>query len=428
MQFYKETEFKKVELNGRIVEIPKDWEVVRLGCCADIIMGQSPPSFTYNTEGKGLPFLQGCAEFGEIYPKPKIYCSNPIKIAEASDILLSVRAPVGEVNIAPSKCCIGRGLAAIRTKESRLHYLFLFYYLKFNSNVFEKIAMGSTFKAIKKNDIENLKIPLPRQLEEQKKIAEVLSTVDKAIEKTDEAIERTKRIKKGLMQRLLTKGIGHKEFRKVELNGIIVEIPKDWGVVKLEDVITEAKPGFACGKRDDNGIIQLRMDSIDPDGRINPNAYVKVPPPENVNEYLLKSGDILFVNTIGSLELLGKSAIFKGEHTKCTYSNHLTRIRVDFNRTIPEWILYHLIRYRLLGIFRNLCHRHAGGQAMVSRDDLLNLKIPLPRQLEEQKKIAEILSTVDNKMDILRKEKEKLENIKKGLMQKLLTGKVRVVV
>ncbi len=133
------------------------------------------------------------------------------------------------------------------------------------------------------------------------------------------------------------------EFNKVELNGRIVEIPKDWDVVKLMDVITEAKPGFACGKRDDNGIIQLRMDSIDPDGRINPNAYVRVPPPENVEEYLLKPGDILFNNT-NSVDLIGKTAIFRGEFPKCVYSNHLTRIRVNPNKTIPEWILYVLIR------------------------------------------------------------------------------------
>ncbi len=199
ISFYKETQFE----NAEIGKVPEDWKVVRLGNYADVIMGQSPPSSTYNTEQNGLPFLQGCAEFGEIYPKPKIYCSNPIKIAEPNDILLSVRAPVGEVNIAPFKCCIGRGLSAIRTKENKLHYMFLFYYLKFNGKVFEKIATGSTFKAIKKNDIENLQILRP-PLEEQKKIAQILSTVDKKLEIERKEKEKLERIKKGLMDILLT--------------------------------------------------------------------------------------------------------------------------------------------------------------------------------------------------------------------------------
>ncbi|MCS7144515.1 MAG: restriction endonuclease subunit S, partial [Archaeoglobaceae archaeon] len=101
-------EFKDTEIG----KIPKDWEVVRLGEIAEIIMGQSPPSSTYNEDKNGLPFLQGKMEFGEIYPSPKLYCSQPIKIAEANDVLISVRAPVGDVNLAFLRVCIGRGLAA----------------------------------------------------------------------------------------------------------------------------------------------------------------------------------------------------------------------------------------------------------------------------------------------------------------------------
>ena len=105
-------------------KIPKEWEAVSLGNknIVELIMGQSPPSSTYNEKGVGLPFLQGKIEFGEIHPSPTIYCSNPVKIAEPNDILLSVRAPVGEVNVAPFRCCIGRGISAIRAKQDKLHH------------------------------------------------------------------------------------------------------------------------------------------------------------------------------------------------------------------------------------------------------------------------------------------------------------------
>jgi len=192
----------------QIESIPKDWEIVILGdeSIADLIMGQSPPSSTYNDKGIGLPFLQGNAEFGETYPKSIFSCSQPIKIAEKNDILLSVRAPVGDINITHSKSCIGRGLAAIRPKNDKLNYLFLFYYLKFGSRIFESLSMGSTFKAIRKQEVEKFQIPLP-PLPEQRRIAEILGTVDTAIQKVGGAIESTERLKKGLMQRLLTRGI-----------------------------------------------------------------------------------------------------------------------------------------------------------------------------------------------------------------------------
>jgi len=191
--------FKDTEI-GRI---PEEWEVVRLRDIALIIMGQSPPSSTYNKEGVGLPFLQGKMEFGSIYPSPVIYCSKPIKIAETNDVLISVRAPVGDVNLAPYRLCIGRGLAAIRFNDKKADYLFYFYYLQRIKAFLEALGKGSTFKAIVKDDLEGLKVPLP-PLDEQKKISEILSTADKRLEVERKRKEKLERIKKALMDLLLT--------------------------------------------------------------------------------------------------------------------------------------------------------------------------------------------------------------------------------
>ena len=94
--------------------LPTNWSWVKLGDVCEIVMGQSPPSSTYNKEKKGLPFFQGKAEFSELYPEVRKWCSKPKKLAEPLDILVSVRAPVGSTNIVNQKCCIGRGLAALR--------------------------------------------------------------------------------------------------------------------------------------------------------------------------------------------------------------------------------------------------------------------------------------------------------------------------
>ena len=118
----------------------------------------------------------------------------------------------------------------------------------------------------------------------------------------------------------------------------IKNIPENWDIEKIENVILEAKSGFASGKRDEEGIIQLRMNSIDTQGWINSDEYVKVPVPKDVKEYLLKKGDVLFNNT-NSAELVGKTAIFNGEILECVYSNHLTRLRVNPRKVISEWLL-----------------------------------------------------------------------------------------
>jgi restriction endonuclease S subunit len=194
-------EFKDTEIG----KIPKDWRVIKLGDkeLFKIIMGQSPPSSTYNKEGEGLPFLQGKMEFKEVYPSPVLYCSQPIKIAEQNDVLISVRAPVGDVNIAPYRLCIGRGLAAIRFNSEKANYWFYFYYLQKIKSFLENLGKGSTFKAITKDDLENLKVPYPL-LSEQQKIAEILLMVDKKLEVERNEKTRLERIKQAMMDLLLT--------------------------------------------------------------------------------------------------------------------------------------------------------------------------------------------------------------------------------
>lgn len=142
-------------------KLPENWESKRLDEVAEIIMGQSPPSNTYNTEGKGLPFFQGKAEFGELHPKATKYCSVPKKVAKKDDILLSVRAPVGPVNIADVDCCIGRGLAAIRANEKVMNYKFLYLYMKFMEKDLSGKGRGSTFTAIRGKVVRGIQIPLP---------------------------------------------------------------------------------------------------------------------------------------------------------------------------------------------------------------------------------------------------------------------------
>ena len=171
----------------------------RLDDIADITMGQSPLSQSYNLGKKGLPFYQGKTEFGDIYIKePIIYCNSPIKIVEKNDILMSVRAPVGDVNIATQKSCIGRGLASIRAKK--IDYLYLFYLLKEQKIKIEKMGVGSTFKAINKNNISSLQIPII-ETSKQNRIKKYLLLIEKLSFEIEKSIKEAENLYNSLMNK-----------------------------------------------------------------------------------------------------------------------------------------------------------------------------------------------------------------------------------
>ena len=171
----------------------------QLNDVADIIMGQSPLSQSYNKDKKGLPFYQGKTEFSDIYIKEAtVYCNSPIKVVEENDILMSVRAPVGDVNIATQKSCIGRGLASIKPKK--IDYLYLFYLLKEQKSKIEKIGVGSTFKAINKNNISTLKISIVEK-DKQNKIRNYLSSIEKLKFEIEKSIETAQNLYDSLISK-----------------------------------------------------------------------------------------------------------------------------------------------------------------------------------------------------------------------------------
>ena len=175
-----------------------NWEKKKLEDISNITMGQSPDSDFVNTEKIGTPFLQGNAEFTNKYPIEKYWCTKPQKIANPTDILLSVRAPVGAINIANKKFCIGRGLSAISFNCNKL---FGKYNLEFNLFQLIKKSQGSTFSSINKKDISEVILFIPC-LEEQTKIADFLSAFDRKLDNQKAQLEHWQQIKKGLLQQM----------------------------------------------------------------------------------------------------------------------------------------------------------------------------------------------------------------------------------
>ncbi len=182
----------KMRLSGKL---PNGWTKSSLAEIADIIMGQSPSSKHYNSEGNGLPFFQGKAEFGDLYPKVVKWCTAPGKIAQKDDVLISVRAPVGPTNLAPLACCIGRGLVAIRPRNG-IPPKYILNYLRSIQKDIDALGTGTTFKAISGKTLREIPIPLA-PLDQQKHI---VAEIEKQFSRLGKAIAKLKRVKTNIKQ------------------------------------------------------------------------------------------------------------------------------------------------------------------------------------------------------------------------------------
>ena len=248
-----------MKCSGEKEAIPDGWQRVSLGDVAEVVMGQSPPGESVvewdggALDVGGLPFIQGNAEFGTKYPAPVKWCLQPYKTGVLGDILISVRAPVGETNKVATQLGIGRGLAAVRFgKESQP---FGWHVLNHSKGTLGRVTQGSTFEAIGSGELRNLPILLPPLLE-QRAIAAVLDSIDDAIEGSEAVIAATERLRDALLHDLLTRGLPgqHTEWRDVPGLGTI---PADWEVVRLGDVaevvMGQSPPGMHCN-RDGEGV------------------------------------------------------------------------------------------------------------------------------------------------------------------------------
>lgn len=221
--------------------IPEEWNFEALEKHADVIMGQSPESIFYNNNGDGLPFLQGIRTFGRKYPIYDTYTTKVTKLASQGSVLLSVRAPVGEVNIADKDVCIGRGLAAINSKNNE----FIFQLFKVFKEYVVGQETGTVYGSVSKNDIAKLEFPFPRE-NEQKKISEILSSLDDKIELNRKINDNLEKIASSLFKRWFVDfefpdkdGKPYKSSGGKMTDSELGEIPDEWevlGINKITDI------------------------------------------------------------------------------------------------------------------------------------------------------------------------------------------------
>jgi len=339
------------------------------------------------------------------------------------DIIMSKDGTIGQVAIIdylPDKTTINSTMMLIRIKNREIIPKFLYYFFQgplFKKFLYQKIS-GGQIPHIFQRDMKNLNfiiLPFP----EQKKIAEILSTVDEAIAKVDEAVEKTERLKKGLMQELLTKGIGHKKFEDKGLG----MMPKEWKVKKITDLFTVETGTTPSTKKkeywEDGNVNWITPADM---SKLKSTIFIKDSTRKitekglrDTNLTLLSSGSII----ISTRAPVGYVAALKAEATFNQGCKGL--IPKNAEKISTEFYTYYLLSKKAI------LNNSSSGSTFkeLPKKILENFSIPLPN-IKEQKKIAEIINTIDQRLQSLTEKKERLEKIKKGLMNDLLTGKRRV--
>jgi type I restriction enzyme S subunit len=381
------------------VRAVENWKTEPLGRVARLTMGQSPDSRYYSEEENGLPFLQGCAEFKGRFPKHSLYCSQTKKIATVGSILFSVRAPVGRINIADRDYIIGRGLAGISGIE--VDQAYLEHYVTFVEPNFRNASQGSTFEAINSSELNGWPIEHPVSKTEQAKIAEILSTVDRAIEQTEALIAKQQRIKTGLMQDLLTRGIDeHGNLRSEQTHKFkdspIGKIPIEWSATQIIKAAS----------------LQRGHDITEDDLLDGPYPVVSSSGIIGWHRECTSSGPNVVVGrkgTIGNVHYLQQS--FWAHDTSLYVTNFFGN---------DEKYFYYLFIHLDLARFGT-----KSGSPSLNRNDIHPIWIGLP-EFTEQNQIANILTECDCQINSHSSNLAKIKRLKTSLMQDLLTGRKRI--
>ena len=326
----------------------------------DIQMGQSPESKFYNYDKIGLPFYQGKADFGRINPTPKMWCSKSKKEAKPNDILISVRAPVGDLNINKEQSCIGRGLAAI-TCKSDVDMMYLYYHLKYLKPQLRHISTGSTFESINRSQLENLIITY-KSYAEQIKISNTLNVVQRQIE-----------VKENLLSLcdLLIKS------RFVELFGDIELNEKKWKKIKFDELIKSANNGLARRGNNKDGNIVLRLIELQ-ENSINyssPNRIFLTD--DEKKRYRLLDGDLLFARVNGNPNNVGRCAPFYECEEQIYHNDHIIRTSCDKSQLDSVFAAYLFnSEYGKNRISKKI--KTSAGQYTINQEGLKSIEIILP--------------------------------------------------
>jgi type I restriction enzyme S subunit len=437
VRFKRETEFQDTEIG----KIPKEWKVVKLKDIATKIKMGGTPKRTVKEYWNGeIPF----AKIEDITNSGKYLLSTSSTITRLglensnawlvpmNSLLITIYGTLGMVIINKIEVATNQAIVGVIPKRELVDVEFLYYWYLYYQPNWIKFVKKSTQPNLTLEIVANSKLPLP-SLAEQKVIAEILSTVDRAIEVVDAGVVRLEGLKKALMRELLTGRIRVREengklvfnketdFQETEIG----KIPREWRVKKLGELVFEIYYGLTAKAVDQpTELRMLRTTDIKDNYRVDwdslPYCEITDNRRSNIQKYLLRKNDLV-VSRAGTT---GMSILVDKDLNDVIFGSYLIKIKLNESVAYPKFIHY----FMQSSLYWNqLLPKQAGSTLKnISLPILKNILTPLP-PINEQKLIPEILSTLDRTIELYHEERIRLERLKRGLMDLLLTGKIRVV-
>ena len=370
---------------------------MKLADICKINMGQSPDSSTYNKTQDGLPFFQGNADFGELHPIPRVWCNSPVKVANVGDILISVRAPIGALNIADCECCIGRGLAALSANQSVCKTAYLWYAIASKVNELMEQGTGTTFKAISKTVLEQTELPVP-PIPEQIRIAAILDTVNAVTTFHKQQLAKLDELVKA---------------RFVEMFGDIISNSQLWPVFTL-DKISSSRLGKMLDAKQQTGKnrfpylanynVQWFHFELDNLRQMDFSTADQA-------EFSLQDGDLLICEG-GEI---GRCAIWHNQISPCFFQKAIHRVRCNAEVVTPEYLSYWFNFHATFNAFEDV----VGSMSTIAHltgEKLKKLEIPVP-SIQLQRDFSAFVEQVEKSRLTIRQGLDKMETLKRALMQ-----------
>ena len=410
-----------------IGDIPESWSIKRIKYCTDIIMGQSPDSNLIKEDNGIYPFMQGNAEFTNLYPKPSLYCDFPNKVSRVGDILMSVRAPVGELNISDREYGIGRGLCSIRPAYFNTKYFW--YFMLKSKGDFSVFSNGSTFEAITTENLLNFPCVVPG-IQEQQAIADFLdkecAQIDSVAADLEKQIALLQQYKKSLITETVTKGLDKSVPMKDSGVEWIGEIPEHWEISRvrhLASLCSGATPSKDVLSYWEGNIPWVSSQEVKSDIIKDTSLHISEEAINSCSTQLMPAGTLVMVVRSGILQhtipvaLLGVPATIN-QDIKAFQFNHLM---------LPAYFKYYIQGEN--DALLSVIIKDKTTVESVDNQLLLSLKIMVP-PIEEQKAIVAFLNYKCGYIDKILNDKQEQLNLlmqhKKSLIYEYVTGKKRV--
>ena len=402
--------------------LPEEWRVVKLGEVIRSVKGRKPPMIVETPLMDGLPYLT--AEYfrsnvaNQFVPKEFL---NSGEICEKNDVVLIWDGSKAGQVFTGLKGVLASTMVRLEPTTGNIERTFLYFYLLTQFEILNSQTTGSTIPHVNKTLFFNLPIPLPH-LPEQRAIAHVLRTVQRAKEATERVIQTTRELKKSLMRYLFTYGpVLIEEAERVSFKETEIGlVPEHWEVVRLGEVCLKPQYGFTESATNQRvGPKFLRITDIQ-NSQVNWNTvpYCEISD-ELLKRYRLEPGDLLFAR-IGATT--GKTLLIR-ECPEAIFASYLIRVRVNLNFLLPEFLFY----FTQGNLYWSQINTAKGGRLKqgINIPVLSSLLVPLP-PISEQRIIARILEAVDKKLQVEEARKQVLDALFNSLLHNLMTAKIRV--